>query len=248
MNVPQYLAYGEGDTKTFTQDEVNTFIAEEKRKWQGKETKWQQEQKDLVTQLEALRKNETLTKDERDQLQSRIETLQAQYMTTEERARQAAEATQKRYDEERKQLTQERDIWRQKHQDLTITTAIASAAMEHEAISFEQIHALLSSRAKLVETLNEDGKPTGQYVPHVILNVTDSKGKPVALDLNITDAVKHMKELPQYANLFKTTAKSGIGGTGSATSGKVDLAKIARENPAEYRRLRKERPELFANL
>jgi hypothetical protein len=67
------------------------------------------------------------------------------------------------------------------------------------------------------------------------------------MEYTIGEAVKRMTELDKHANLFEDTMQGGLGGSKNAgTSGKIDIVKLAKENPAEYRRLRKEKPELIA--
>jgi len=231
-------AAAEGD-QTFTQDEVNSFLAAEKRKDQER-------QRVLVSELEGLKRESNLTKKQRTDLEKRIEDLQNQYMTTEEKARQEAERKQKEYDGELKTALTERDDWQKKHSTLAISTDIAHAAVDHDAVDFEQIAALLSPKTKLVEKLDEEGQPTGSFEPKVSFDDVDKEKKPIILELTVNEAVGRMRELPKYANLFRTDKTGGLGSQGSAASGKkIDLAKIARENPTEYRRIRREQPELL---
>lgn len=232
-----YEGEGAGE-ETFTQTQVNTFLAEEKRKQQKK-------QQELATELEQLKKNASLTIEEKKTLEKRIEELQNQYMTAEEKARHASEIVQKQAEEELKQLVEERDSWQQRHSYLLIDTEITKSAIENKAYHFEQIAALLRPNTKLVEQLGEDSKPTGEYIPRVRFQDTDKKGKPINLDLTVSEAVKRMTELPQYGNLFEGGKKGGAGGTGSETNTKIDLARIAKDDPVQYRKLRKEQPELF---
>lgn len=232
-------AASDDDDKKFTQEEVNAFVATEKRKLQEK-------QRSLANELEGMKKEKNLTAKQKGELQQRIDDLQSQYLTTEEKARQDAERKQKEYDGALKTATTERDEWKMKHESLVIGTEIATASIEHDAIHFEQISALLSPRAKLTESLDEDGQPTGSFEPRISFPDTDKDGGDIVLELSINDAVKRMRELKKYQNLFHTDKKGGLGSTGSTPSGKkVDLAKIARTNPKEYRRLRKEQPELL---
>jgi len=226
------------DVKTFTQEQVNTFLADEKRKSQVK-------QREMATELENLKKNTTLTTEERDTLQNRIEELQNQFMTKEEQARQASEKNSKKTAEDLKTLTTERDTWRNKHSQLLVDTEITKAAADNKAFSTEQISAILTPKTKLSEILDDTGKPLGIFEPRVMFSDKDKDDKPVVLELTVNDAVKRMTELPQYGNLFEGDKKGGFGGSGSSVAGKkVNLAKIAKD-PVAYRKLRKERPELF---
>jgi len=238
---PKFICYeGEGNQneQTFTQDQVNTFLAEEKRKHQ-------KTQQALATELEGLKKNASLTAEEKKVLEKRIEELQNQYMTAEEKARHASEKVQKQTTEQLEALTKERDTWQRLHSQLLIDTQIIKSATENKAYYSEQIAALLRPVTKLVENLDEEGKPNGEYTPKVMFADKDKNDKPIILELTIPEAVKRMTELDQFGNLFEGSKKGGVGGSGNVSAQKIDIAKIARENPVEYRKLRKERPELF---
>ena len=221
--------------KTFNQEQVNTMMAEERRKMQDK-------QRVLVSELETLKKSTSLSVKEKESLQKRIEDLQTQHMTAEEKARRAEESAEKKRAEEIGVLTDERNTWEVKHAKLVINTAIVGAASDNKAIQHEQITALIGPKTKLVEKLDEDGKPTGDYEPRVAFPDKDKDNKPLILDLTVSDAVKRMKELEQYGNLFEGGKKSGLGGTGSQTmGGNLDIVEIAKKDPAKYRELRKKR-------
>ncbi len=242
----------EGEPKTFTQEEVdamvkdhftqeqvNTFIAEEKRKTQDR-------QKKLITELEETKKNADLTVVDRKQLEQRIEDLQSATLTADEQQKRAATKAKKEYDNQVETLTGDRDAWQTKHSQLLIDTEITKSAATEKAISTEQISALLIPKTKLVECLDGEGKPSGTFEPKVSFPDNDKEEKPIILELSVSEAVKRMKELPQYGNLFEGSKHSGLGGAGNqGKSGKIDIAKLAREDQAAYRKLRKERPELF---
>lgn len=229
---------GNDAEKQFTQEQVNTFVAEERRKMNVRQQK-------LASELEELKSTASLTKEEKEGLQQKIEELQTQYMTVEEKARQAADKASKKHSEELQTIVTERDTWKVKHEQLAISTEIAKTASEQKAISFEQIAALLAPKTKLTEQLDEEGKPTGSFIPKVMFPDKDKDDKPIILELTLPEAVKRMKELPQYGNLFEADKVGGLGGTGSVTSGKpLDIAKIAKD-PVAYRKLRKEQPELL---
>lgn len=227
--------------KKFDQDEVNTFLAKEKRKTQ-------EVQRQLATQLEEAKKSAALTVEERDDLQKQIDELQNKYMTTEERARQEAEKTKDAHVTEIKTLTTERNAWQSRYTKATIDVEITQAAVANKAISSEQIAALLRPATKLTEKTDEVGKPNGAFEARVAFNDTDKDGKSITLDLTVPEAVKRLSELEAHGNLFESGKTGGLGGSGNSSKkkGDVDVAKIAKENDsAQYRKLRKEKPELF---
>jgi len=228
------------DEKKFTQGDINTFLAKEKRKTQ-------EAQKKLAEQLEEAKKSVTLGEEAKNELQVQIDELQTQYLTTEERARQEAEKAKDQHSSEMENLTTARDTWQSRYTEATIDVEITGAAIANKAISTEQIAALLRPNTKLAEKIDEDGKPNGIFEAKVSFKDTDKDGKPIILDLTVPEAVKRMTELEAYDNLFISGKSGGLGGSGNKNSkkGDIDIAKIAKTNPALYRKLRKERPELF---
>ena len=230
------------DDKKFNQDDLNRFLAEDKRKGQEK-------QRQLALELVEMKKQKNLTDKQKGDLQAQIDDLQKQYMTTEEQARQDADRKQKEYSGKLETATTERDEWKAKHEQLAISTEIAHAAFEHEAVELEQVEAILRPKTKLVEKLDDEGQPTGQFEPKVTFNDIGKDEKPIVLELTVNEAVKRMRELPKHGNLFRSPKKGGLGGSGSqGPSGKqIDIAKLARTDQAAYRKLRKEKPELFDN-
>ena len=230
------------EKKGFTQEEVNAFLAKEKRRTQDT-------QKALATQLEEYKNVAKLSGDEKSELEKQIEDLQTKYMTSEERTRQLKEKDEKKHTEVLTQTEEDRDGWKERYTLSTIDNAITHAAVENKAVAPGQVIAMLRSTTRLAEKLDEDNKPNGEYEARVRFNDIDKDDKPVILDLTVPEAVKRMTELEQFGNLFTGGKTGGLGGSGSLKKGgELDLAKIAREDPARYRKLRKEKPELFANL
>jgi len=233
---------GNNDDKTFTQAQVNTFLANEKRKTQDA-------QKQLAAELEKVKKSSKLTKEERDALSKQIDELQNKYMTAEEKARQNEEKANKAHGKALKELEEDRDNWKNRFTSTSIDIAITRAAEINEAIASEQIAALLRPNTSLKEKLDEDGKPSGILEPRVRFSDTDKEDKPIILDLTVPEAVKRMTELDQYGNLFKGGKTGGLGTEGGTShTGKIDIVEIAKTDTKKYRKLRKEKPELLENL
>lgn len=226
----------------FDQEAVNTFLAKEKRKTQDA-------QKGLAEQLAEVKKTAELSTEERDDLTKQIEDLEKKYMTVEERNRQIAEKESKKHGNEIKTLIDERDTWQNRFTASTINATITKAAADNKAIATEQVAAMLLPSAKLAEKLDEAGKPTGRYEARVDFDDTDKDDKPITLNLTIPEAVKRMTELDKYGNLFEGGKIGGTGGTGGKGKTKdLDIVKIAKTDPAKYRKLRKDQPELFEKL
>lgn len=221
------------------QEELNAMMADNRKKLT-------QQNSELVTQLEQLKKNSALTHEERDELQTRITTLEEQYMTKEELAKREAGKKERKFTEQVNTITGERDTWKTMYSNETIDRSIQDAAVGGEALHPGQVVQLLRTQTQLVEVISENGEKTGRYTPVVKFNDKTEDGKPVVLDLSPSDAIKRMKELPeQYGNLFKGTASGGLGESGGAT-GNVNQPSLKEitSNPVKYAEWRKKNPDL----
>lgn len=220
--------------KRFTQEDLNRFLADDRRKHQ------QQVQK-TVAELEELRKAKGLSDQERDALSARIEEMNNSLLTKEEQAKRELEKRDKEYKTALESRTKESDSWKGLYSQELTTNQILRSAEKHGAVNSEQIMELLLPKTRLTEVLGEDGKPTGRYEPKIKFR-DEKDGKPVELDLTIEECVKRMKELPErFGNLFKSGTQGGLGGTGSAGSGGGGgtNSTIPPKDPDAYRAWRK---------
>jgi hypothetical protein len=221
-----------GGAKHFTQDDVNRFLANEKRKWS-------QKQQAAIEELEALRAKANLTEEEREQYDKRIDSMKNELLTKEQLTQKEKAKLEKEYKKQVDVLTGERDSWKGRYTEATITRAITDAAVSNDAYVPGQIVAIMRPNTQLAEELDGEGKPTGNLVPMVELKDTDKDGKPVTLKLSPKEAVKRMKEMDDYLNLFKGEGTGGMGGMNRGGSAKqTDLRELARD-PAKYRAARK---------
>ncbi len=228
-------AAADGD-KTFTQAEVNTMIVKEK-------AAMKKAQADTITELEALKARSDLNATEREELEKRIKTMKQVNMTAEELARSERKKTDSEHQEQVVTLTKERDQWKNKYTQETISRSIIDASVEHEAVVPEQIIAILQPATQLEEVLKEDGSKTGTYKPTVSFEVTDDAGETKTLNLSVNEAVKKMREIEKYQNLFKIEGSGGTGQynqSGNRTgTGNIDVAKLAKD-PVAYRKARED--------
>ncbi len=232
---------GEGDEgkvdktpKTFTQEQVNKMLAEHKRNLQ-KTVDTQ------VKELETLRKSKNLTEKEREQLTTQIQGLNDSLLTKEELSRKEHEKVKGEHKRAVDSLAAERDDWKNRYTQSTITRTILDEAVGAEAYSPNQIVALLQGQTRLVEVLDETGSVIpGQYMAKVKMADTDKEGKPTTLDLTIKEALKRMKDRSDdFGNLFKSGVAGGLGDSKNRATGKdVDPSKLG---PAAYREYRKKR-------
>jgi hypothetical protein len=219
-------------TKVFNQQDVNRLLANERRKGEERIKK-------AIEEAEALKAKASLTDDERSELESRLENMKNELLTKDELAKKEKDKLAKKHVEELEKITGERDAWQQRYTNASIERTITDASVAHEAFVPEQVVAILRPHTRLIQELDSEGNPNGNYIPKVEFADTDKDGKPVTLDLMVSEAVKRMTELDKYGNLFKGKGTGGVGGGNAGQQGAKDLKAIARD-PVEYRKQRKE--------
>lgn len=218
--------------ESFSQDQVNAFLAEERRKSQDK-------MKRALEEVELLKSKSSLTEQERKEMEGRIETLSNELLTKEELSKKEKETITKKLEVEKQTAIQERDTWQKRFVDSNISTALTQAAVEGKAYNPEQIIALLKPQTRMVEELSEDGKPTGNLIPKVKLNDIGKDGKQVVLELSPKEAVKRLRESEASVNLFNDDGNGGLGKFSKNASGQVDVQELAKD-AAAYRKARAE--------
>ena len=222
-----------GGKTSFTQDEVNAIIAKERAA-----DKKRNEQ--LVQQLESLKSTSKMTSDEKAALESRIEELKTQHMTKEELAARDRKKLEEELSGARDSAINEAKSWRTRYESSTVQRALVDEAVKGDAFSPHQIMELLSPRSKVVEALDDKGKPVGNFIVQIAFDDVDKDKKPVTMQLTPAEAVKRMKELPErFGNLFKSGVRGGLGsGNASGTDGNATVAS-AIKSPEAYRASRK---------
>lgn len=218
---------------TFTQEQVNKMMAEHKRALQT-------QNQELVKQLEELRSSATLTQQQRDDLDARINTLQQQHLTEQQKLSLELEKVSKKYKTETESLSAEANKWKSQFTTTLVTNAILEGATKHQAASAKQMLAMLGGQVKVVEEVDEKGNGTGRYVPKLPLTVLDPKTKkPVQVELDVVEAIGKLREDPEYSNLFLVDGKPGFGGTnanlGGGNSASPDFSKMTPEQYKDWR-------------
>lgn len=229
---------GKGGNRAFTQEDLNRFLAEDRRKHKEKIESLERSYQELLA-------NKSLDAEERTRLEASLEDLRKQYRTKEERLaqekKQVEEKWQKQYEDERKKAS----LWENRYTESTIQQALQAAAIKHDAYNPQQVIVQLRSQTKLTEKLDMNGKPTGMLVPMVEMTVKNSDtGASETLQMTPDEAVEHMKKNPgEWGNFFKNNVRDGIGSssaTGAMTGdGTVDHTRLTDE---QWFKLRKENP------
>ena len=181
--------------KTFTQEDLNRFLAEDRRKTEAK-------YKDKVDTLEAsyqeaLNSN-SISDSDRQELENQLEDLRARHRTKEQQLafdkKQAEEAAAARISE----LEARSKQWEGRFTESTINRELQSAAVEHDAYNPELVVTHLKGSTTLTERVDQEGKPTGELAPMVTMTVKNEEtGVMEALKMTPIEAVQYMKKNPE---------------------------------------------------
>ncbi len=197
--------------KTFTQEELNSILAKEKRSFEERNQK-------LINDLKAIQESASMTAQEKQNLETQIEELQKVTMTKEELAQREQAKAKKLYEDNLKTLEAEATSWRSRYSRETIARAITDEAIIAGGFAPSQFVEILEKRSKLAPILGEDGKPTGNFITKVSFDDIDKDQKPVTLELTVPETIKRMKEIPdRFGNLFKSGANGGVGGSNNSS-------------------------------
>lgn len=217
---------GEGGGRTFTQEEVNAFLAEDKRKHQEK---YQQ----LETSYQELLQNQTLSKEERDKLQARLEDVQKSLRTKEQQAEYERKKAEEKYKTELETEKERANHWENLFKQETVARSLQDAAGAADAFNPNQIVGLLKP---FTELKDQDG----QLIPMVDFPDVDEKtGEEIRTLRTPLEAVKRMRELPKmYGNLFKSNVVSGVGSGNAEVSTDADAIDYSSMDAETYRKHR----------
>lgn len=215
-------------TRTFTQAQVDAMMARDK-------DRAKKERDALQQQLNAL-KEQGLTPENLTALNDRIEQLDREGKTKEELAKEELAKKDKEWTSKLKKSEGDAENWRKQYETYRISTELLSAGNEEKAINPEQLYKLLRGDTTLVPVLDENKKPTGEYVPRVKLATTDDEGKAVVLELSPIEAVKRMKEMDTHRNLFHSGGTNGLGSFNTGGNGGKGVIPV---NQEEYNKARK---------
>ena len=221
------------DDKKFSQGDLDRLMAEHRKKLQS-------ENKDLVDQLTKLRENVNLTAQEKEALETRINSLSQQHLTDTQKLQAELDTTKKKLSSENEGLKVAGQKWQGLFNNLLVTNAILQGASEHKAVNAAQLAAMLSPSAKVVEVLDEKGQPTGEYAAKLPIKTVDPKTKAeVVIDLPIVEAIGKMREDENNANLFIIDGSPGFGGNGNVKAGSEKGSFRKDMTPEQYREYRK---------
>jgi len=213
--------------KTFTQEQVNKMLAEDKRKHKLQLEKTEK-------QLNEILESKNLSETERSKAEEAREDILKQLRTREEQAREDKKKLAGEY-EIRLTAAEKRAVEAEKkYEESTIARSLQDAAVANDAFN----------PSILVTYLRGDAKLDAVGNPMIKVTVTKEDGTTEEGLMTPMDAVARMKNDPDhFGGMFKSNIVSGVGGNSGGPNGgkngKVNVKKLSTE---EYMRLRKEDP------
>ena len=230
--------------KTFTQEDLNRFLAEDRRKHQT-------QLKEQAEKLETVLKNSQLTEQDRKVLQENLEAVKGQLRSAEAAAAKEKQELEQAFQGKLVDAEKKSQIWEGLYRESMIQRSLQDAAVKGDAWQPGQIVTLMKPMTKLVACVDPTtNRPNGQYEVQIEMLDTDPKtGQQVMMNRTPEAAVARMKELPeQFGNLFKAGVVSGIGSssaTGGLMPGKGGQIDVRKLTPQQYREIREKNPELL---
>jgi hypothetical protein len=228
--------------KAFNQDDVNKFLADDRRKHNDKYSKLEQTYKTMLA-------DKNLATETKSKLELELQDLQKTFRTKAQQADYERKQVEEKLTSEMSGYKESATRWEGMYKDSVIQRSLQDAAIGGEAFNPLQIVNLLRGNTTMRPAMD----PEGVEIPNEMIPMIDFPDKDDTTGESVTtlrtpqEAVQRMKELPeQFGNLFRANVVSGIGAgaaTGGVTSGeggRVDVSKLSTE---QYRRMRKENPE-----
>jgi hypothetical protein len=200
--------------------------------------------------LQSTLASKNLTEQERKALEENLAAVQGQLRTKEQQAALEKKQLEEQFATKLAEADKKTSVWEALFRDSTVDRSLQDAAVKHDAYSPQQMITQMRPWTRLIEVVDEKtGKTTGKHKPVVDMpDVDATTNEQVIMTRSPDEAVKRMKELPEYANLFKSGVVSGIG-SGSATGGlmpgqggKIDVRKLTH---AQFLEVRAKHPELL---
>lgn len=200
----------EAGNKVFqmSQEDLNKMQASNRRKLTKDNTT-------MAEQLEQLQGKVALSDQQREEMESTIETLRTQSLTTDELAKRDAKKLAGTHQKTVDSLTVERDDWKTLFTGAEIRRGIVDAAVAAQVYDPEQIVEILEKNTHLVEETDEATKKTSRKIV-VDFESQDDDGNNVVLNLSPDDALKAMREVKRFANQFVQEGQPGLGQQGNA--------------------------------
>lgn len=227
---------------SFSQEDVNTFLADDRRRHQDKYKKLEGSYQDMLA-------DKTLAQEKREKMEADLLDLQKSFRTKEQQAAFDRKKEKERFTSEVSTYKEAAEKWESMYKNSVIMRSLQDAAVEADAFNPTQIVGLLSPVTAMRLATDDDGKELeDKMIPMIDFpDIDEETGAKVVTLRTPQEAVQRMKELPElFGNLFRANVVSGIGAgsaTGGAASGKGGRIDPTKLTAAQFIKLRKENPE-----
>lgn len=242
-----FLALYDGDAtpepepkpvETFTQEQVNSFNKKANDAAKAAKT----EAEELRALNADLQNQQTMSSEEKEELQKRIKAFEDRDLSEAEKTARAVKKAQEDHETELTSAKENGQKWQKLFSTNRIESSIRKEASSgaNPASNADQFVDLLAHRTELVAVKNDDGNETGEFSPIVKgFRLIDEKGEEHSVDLTVTETIGHMREMEKYSNLFKDGSVPGTGQ--KKTKGRIPgKEKLTKDMTAkEYRDRRK---------
>ena len=228
--------------RSFSQDDMNRFLADDRRKHGEKYKKLEGAYEDMIS-------DKNLASEERSKLQGELEDLRKTFRTKKSNEEYERKQERERFTQELTGYKESAIKWEHMYKDSAIQRSLQDSAIAAEAFNPAQIVGLLRPMTEMRPAVDTDGNELdGHMAPKVDFPDINAETGQAEITLRTPqEAVQRMKELPeQWGNLFRANVVSGIGSgaaTGGVTSGEGGRIDVTKLSPEQYRKLRKENPE-----
>jgi hypothetical protein len=228
--------------KAFNQEDLNTFLADDRRRHQEKYRK-------LEGAYEEMLADKNLANDQRSKFEAELQDLQKSFRTIEQQQEYERKQERVRFAQEMTGYKESANKWEHMYKDSVIQRSLQDAAVSAGAFNPSQVVNLLSPMTQMRPVVDENGVELEDKMdPKVDFPDIDEKtGESITTLRTPQEAVQRMKELSEHhGNLFRANVVSGIGSgaaTGGVTSGEGGRIDVTKLTPEQYRKMRKENPE-----
>jgi len=232
--------------KLFTQEQLNEFLARDRRTHQEQTKKVAEQAKQMESRLQKLISDKNTSEAHRASLEADLEDLRASQRTEQEQREHLAKKAKEEHENALNNLKSEASQWESLFKESTVQRTLTDAAVKHEAFSPSQLVALLKDKTEMRPVKDQENQVIpGRFEAKTAIEVKGDDGQVMTAWKTPEEAVEMMKNNPdEYGNLFRNAVIAGIGGGTAASTGKnsagVDPSKLSM---AEKARRFREDPE-----
>lgn len=222
---PEPVSQPSGDA--FTQEDLNRFLAEDRRK---NEKRFKKQIEDLQSQMINMKENQSV--EAQQEFETQLESMRQQFLTKEQKLQEKLKQEESARKAEINSLQEDRDIWKGMYAETRITTELQSAATggKIKPVNPNVVVDLLIPKTTLEPVIGDDGSPTGELAPKVSM-MSEQDGKPVQLSLSPAEAIERMAaDTAKYGSLFASNQSGGL------TTGSVSRRSVSSQEDYEAMR------------